>query len=282
MLTCIGGSSATLAFDLNYEDGSRIDAQSITYRLYDKGNVALIAQTAVSSFAIGDPSVTVVITGANNTLGTGVLTDVRKVTLLIITGSGDIVQLDKSYIIHAANELSFMVGSYQTVQEAELTAYSIPNLTSFESATQSQKITALKEAFNRLGMMTYSVDYNYMGGSLNYVTETNTMSSGSNPLSYLGARSVIINKLNLLPTSYTNLLPAIFIEKLKVAQVIEAEYILSGDSESDVRTSGIVSEKVGESTTIWGRGKALQLPVSKRALQALHGYLYYGSILRRG
>lgn len=277
MTAYLSGSSSTIVFDLIYEDGSLIDAQSISYRLFDKDNVQLVAETVVNDFVVGDATAVITIVGTNNVLGVSELSSVRKLTALVTTETGSIVPLDQTYIIRSSNQLSFMVNSYQTIQEAELTAFNIPNLDAFESASQIAKTSALKEAFVRLGMMTYSVDYNYLGGSLDYVTEANTMSSGS-PVSNLGRRSVIVNKINLLSLSQVSGFPKDFIAKLKVAQVLEADYIL-GNGASDAR---IVSQKVGESTTSWAHTSALALHVSKRALEALTGYLHYGAHLGRG
>lgn len=278
MAAYLTGSSSTITLDLVYEDGSAIEVQSVTYALYNKADVQLIAPTSVLTFAVGDTFATVTIAGINNTLAVSELSDVRKLLMFATTPTGEVVKLEKIYIIKSSTELSFMVNSYQTIQEAELTAYNIPNLEAFEFASQSAKTSALKEAFNHLGMMTYSVDYNYLGGSLDYVTEFNTMTSGS-PVSNVGRRTTVVNKINLLPPSYIAMLPDNFIAKLRVAQVIEANYILSGDESVDDR---VVTRKVGESTTTWGQNKVLSLSVSKRALESLTGYLHYGSNLGRG
>jgi hypothetical protein len=282
MIAYLNGSSATLTLDLLHEDGSSIDTLSATYTLFDKNNAVVIANTPVTGFSAGDTTATIVIPSTANVLSAGELKSVRKITVFVTAAAGNSVQVDQTYIINSANEISFMVDSYQTVQEAELTAYDIPNLPSFNTASSADKLVALKEAFNRMGRITYLVDYNYLGGTLNYVTEVNTMASGAIPLNNMGRRSVVINKLNLLPMGYATLLPAVFIAKLKAAQVIEADFILGGDDASEDRQNGITTRKIGESTTTWRSTKMLSLPVSKRALEALTGYLYYGSILGRG
>lgn len=278
----LNGSSVTLTFDLLYQDGSNIDTLSVTTTLFDKSDNVILANAPLSGFTAGDAIATVVIPSTNNSLLITETKSVRKLSIFVTSILGDVTQFDQIYIINGANEIGFFIGSYQTAQEAELTAYDIPNLPSFDSASSSEKLVALKEAFNRMGRITYLVDYNYLGGTLNYVTETNTMASGATPLNNMGRRTVVLNKLNLLPMGYVSLLPAVFIARLKAAQVIEADFILSGDTMSQERTDGVVNKKVGESSTTWRTTKALELPLSKRALKALTGYLYYGSILGRG
>lgn len=278
----IDGAPFVSSFTIAHEDGSPIDVLSATYSLFNRSDAVLISPTAISNDVLFDPVITITTPPEVNVLDAGELSSIRRITLTIVEVNGSITQLDQFYVIHGTYPLSFMVNSYQTIQEAMLTAYNIPNLMAFGLAPMTDKYRALKEAFVRLGMMTYSVDFNYLGGTLNYVTETNTMTSGNNPNSNLGRRSVVVNKINLLPIGYVNSLPAIFMSKLKVAQVIEANFILNGDVESDDRVSGVLSKKVGESTTTWRQSKPLILPVCKAALESLRGHIYYGSQIGRG
>lgn len=270
------GSSVTIDIGLTHEDGSSIDASSVLYALYDENDVALITEVALSTFVYGDATVSILIPGVNNVLGVGKVANSRRLSVKAVTALGDIVQFDEIYIINGNSALIYMLNSYQTIQEAELTAFTMANIDYFNSSTSSEKIVALTEAYSRLGMITYSIDYNYLGGTVDYITEFNTGASGA-PMSQFGRRSVIVDKLNLLPNTYISLLPSVFLTKLKIAQVIEANNILGGEDDRSV-----VSEKIGESTTSWRQSKPLSLPVSRRALESLTGYLYYGSKLGRG
>jgi hypothetical protein len=69
-----------------------------------------------------------------------------------------------------------------------------------------------------------------------------------------------------------NALPEKFKRQLRLAQIVEANKVLGGEEDDSKRTSGIVEEKVGESSQKFRTtGVPLRLPVCKRAL----GYLSY-------
>lgn len=270
MTAFLDGSSATLIFDLEHQDGSPIvGAKSVIYKLLDKDNVQLITQGVINPFVVGATTATITIPGIYNALAVGENSGVRKLSIWVVAGNDNTIQIDKFYVIQGVNHLSFMTNSYQNAQEAELTAFNIPNLTAFTAAANIDKVAALKEAFSRLGMMVYLVSRSGEGTSGTSLSPQNESPS-------------IISGLNLLSLDYINTLPDIFIAKLRVAQVIEANYILNGDAAEDKRGDGIVTEKVGESTTTWRQGRPLRLPVCWQALESLRGYLHYGSRLGRG
>lgn len=284
MLSCLSGKNFTASIPLTDENGSPITASSVSYGLFDKLDNELIADTPLLSFVTGSPSVSITIPAINNTLQSGSLSDVRLLRLRAATTGGTKV-IDTSYVIVPESELGFMINSYQSLQEADLQAFEMPGLDAYQSAVKSNKIAALKEAYRRLGTLTFSVDYNYLGGILNYVTETNTMTSGGPTMSLIGRRTVVVNKLNLLPMTYIQMLPPVFMQKLKLAQTIEANNILSevsADTDAAKRAKGIILEKVGESTTQWIMSKPLQTSVSRNTLNALKGWIHYGAILSRG
>lgn len=278
MNTYYDGSSASIEINLSYEDGSQVDVASIAYSLFDEKDVALISNVPSSTFVYGDATVLIVIPWTGNQLGIKQTSGSRRLLVSAVTMLGDVVKFNEIYIINGSISLIYMTNSYQTIQEAELNAFNTANVDAFNSASSAEKIVALSDAFKHLGMMTYSIDYNYLGGAIDYITEYNTGASGTS-MSQFGRRTVIVDKLNLLPETYISMLPSAFFAKLKIAQVIEANEILSNN---DDRSMGMISQKIGESSMSWRQTKPLALPVSRRALESLTGYLHYGSKLGRG
>ena len=281
MTTFANGSVASIVFSLNHDDGTPIGAQSVSYALFDANDVIIINPTSVAGFVANSAQVTITIAGTNNALPTGQNIDSRKVTLTATTAAGEIVNLDQIYTIRGSSHLDFMVNSYQTLQNAEMLALITPNVDVYAAASIKDKVMALSEAYNRLGMLTFSVNY-FTQNSVEYVTETNTLTSNSFPGQFFRPRYVVINHINDMTADYVSKLPKNFFNALCQAQLIEANIILGGDSLTDDRRQGMVSKKVGESATTWRAGKPLDLPVSRQALKALTGYIHYGSKLGRG
>ncbi|MGZ8497410.1 MAG: hypothetical protein ACXWXL_03305 [Candidatus Binatia bacterium] len=239
------GSDLTVAIDLVDGQGSIISADSVSYALYDGDNVSLF--TGTPSFVAGDLSVSITIEGSLNELALNASAPVSRLLMATaLTASGEKFIYRIPYIVYPKQKLGFMSRSYQTYQNAELVAYELPNLEAWPAADERQKIGALIEAFDRIGRLTFIVD------------------------------GLIISELNASTPEVVATLSADFRAKLRKAQVIEADIILGGDTVAEKRENGLMSETVGESSNMWRPGKPLSLAVSKRALNALTGYIRYG------
>jgi hypothetical protein len=71
-------------------------------------------------------------------------------------------------------------------------------------------------------------------------------------------------------------LPVRFKRALMLAQVAEADTLLSGGSSfEELRREGLMSMTVGESKQFFQSGKPLNLPVSRRAIGYLKPYVSY-------
>lgn len=256
MNTIFDGSNATITIDLTV-DGEVIQAQTVHYKLLNSGNEEVVPETLLQDFVAGDVSASISILGVFNSLIAGsVSPDSRMLIVKATLESGDVVHIKQSYLILPLIDIGFMQRSYQSLQSAEAVAYSIPNLDMWESSNDSQKTTALIEAFNRIGNLRFKVHIN------------DTL--------------VDIQGINTLLPAYVETLPAHFLDALKRAQVIESNAILGGDDITNKRENGLMSETVGESSTMWRPGKPLLQSVSRKALNALSGYVYYGANIGRG
>ncbi|MGZ8172587.1 MAG: hypothetical protein ACXWT0_01665 [Methylobacter sp.] len=262
MKTVETGANAAFVIDLVDTGGSIIDATALTYALYDGSNAVVIAETAVTSFAVGDATASLTIAGSYHQI-TGAAAQSRLLVLRATAANGDIIRLNIPYLVLGA-PLAFMSRSYQTYQDAELTAYGLPNLDAWNLASEQEKTRALMEAFDRIGRLAFSVSYH----SADVVTSIA-------PQYGMWQLSTIAD-LNTFTPAEMDLLPAEFIAALKRAQVIEADVIMGGDEVAQKRENGLLSETVGESSTMWRSGRPLSLAVSKRTLKALSGYVSFG------
>lgn len=245
------GSSANITIELSH-DGIDLDAASVTYSLYDGNDVELIAATPVSDFTVGNTAVTITIDAQYHQPAVpSHYTDARQLVLDVVDTDGNLTKLRHVYVL-AALPIAFMNRSYQSLALAQATAFDIPNLNAWSTATEVEQRGALIEAFNRIGRLRFNVDGTYYT-DINEQTQAQMLE-----------------------------LPSVFLDKLRRAQVIEADVILGGDSVAQKRLDGLLSETVGESSKMWRPGKPLTLPVSKRALSALAGYLSYGARVGRG
>ena len=153
---------------------------------------------------------------------------------------------------------------------ALLTALDIPALEAWDGASEDQRIAALIDARERIVQLNFNLlnsNVNFGQDSLQYVPE------GQYQSSYVARNSLFIfhgNLAILTPQQFTTL-PERFKTALRKAQVAEADRILGGDPYDEKRQSGLVMEQVGESRQMFRAGKALTLPVCRRAL----GYLSY-------
>lgn len=264
MKSYASGSNVALTIDIKDEDGTLIVAKSAAYTLYDSNDVEIEPETSVYDFAEGDASVKVVISEDSNTLSVGSLIEARRVLLRITTIDDEIVEVNRYYAISSSIKLAVLVNSYQTVQSAELLVINTSGLNSFSTATESEKIAALATAYERLGTLTYEVtqlQQNWQTTQMHWASDRDLMSN-----------RLLITAINKMSLSEFTALPKEFLSKLRLAQVIEADAVLGGE---DVRDTGLVSERVGESSKTWNAKKPLRFRVSKRTLEALAGYVNF-------
>jgi hypothetical protein len=245
------GSNVSLTIDIKDEDGTLINAKAVSYTLFDANDVEIEPETSAYEFVEGDASVVIVISGDFNTLAANTLTDARRVLIRVTAVDDGVVELNRYYAITSSSKLVLLTNSYQTMQSAELVAMGVGDIDSFASASEAEKVAALATAYERLGSLNYRIDASQ--STVNYGQST-------------------ISSINAMTSGEFLALPKAFLSKLYLAQVIEADSILSGES---VRDTSLLSERVGESSKTWNAKKSLRLQVSKRALEALGSYVNF-------
>lgn len=144
------------------------------------------------------------------------------------------------------------VNSFQSYSEAVLVAFSIPNLPGWDAADEQQRQAALVEARHRITRLHFR--------------------DASRGQSYLNVEVLVGDISRLAPREFKNLSVRLRAALCK-AQVAEADALLGGDPESQRRTSGLIHETVGESSQTWRPSKPLDLPVGRKALGYLSGFI---------
>lgn len=221
-----------------------------------------VPTTVAYTISTLEPVVAVLDTGTLDPDGDGVIT--RLYTALEI-GLRAVVQIEYTlsdgsnaytdtlvFIAEAKEQLSKGVNSYQSYYMAMLNAEELAGVDSFIAATKAQQCTAMSHAYAILNTMTYTdnqAEYYDLGG---------------------------------LDAAALDDLDAAFLKALCMAQVIEANEMLDGNSLYQKRQDGLMSETIGESSMMFRAGNILNFPITRRSMLFLRNYTIIRARLQRG
>lgn len=246
-----------VALDIPFVDtnGSALTVDRVTAILYD-GEDEEVIDFGEISFDQADGQVTVTIPASYNVLGEGELSAARILRVALETAAGT-HRRTHSYIIESETRLEILNNTFLTVEAAEVLARDNPRLTAWAAADSDRKAAALINAYNRVTR----IQLRYKKPAENDV---------------VCAEEVIIRAGGW--SDYTRddfmAMPADFRKALRLAQLIEANEILTDNPYESRHRAGVISETVGESS-IMLRGGKLELGVTSETLRALTGYVYY-------
>lgn len=217
-----------------------IEAIGVSCRVLDINGGVLVAP-ALTDFVPGNADVSVTVLAAINVLASGVIRDIRKIELTVTSADGTRI-ISGLYVIEAASPLVVGVNSFQSYEVAELTSIVVPMVDAWTAAAKSSRIAALVMARTHIGQMSF-------------------------PEAAVGLLNLTALEFAALSTS--------LIGALRLAQIVEADHILGGNWTEHKRNSGLMSETTGESSNMFRSGKAIELPICKRAAQILTGHITY-------
>lgn len=269
-------TDVTLVVDLVDSSGNPLSVNAVDYRVINQDGVELVARTPVPGFVAGDSQATVSIPAIKNQLTGSNLREVRSVELICTTDNSTIA-FSRNYGIEAIDPLRTPDTSFQSYAMAQLTALDIPNIPAWNSATELQRVSALMDAREHIVQLNFNLlnsNVNFGQDQLAYVPEGQFQSS------YVARNSLFIfnGNLAILNATQFNTLPDRFKRALRQAQIVEADFILSGVSDEHRRSAGIIEDEIGESRQKYRDSVPLRLPVCRRAL----GYLsYYVTFAKR-
>lgn len=258
-----------MTFSLTDADGNLLTPASLSLFVNDNNNLQVYSQINIA-FNQGDTEVTVNIPANANTLTNPNVSESRLARLAVELSGGSIINLKKIYIVEPVTPLTVMVNSYQTLQEAYLTAYSMPGMESWLSLPEQQQVATLKSAFNTLGRIAYKLPRYTIA-----LTNIDVL------LGTFADEYYVIRQINLITETNLHALSRDFVSKLKQAQLVEASLSSGFDDAYNKRESGIMSETVGESSMMWRPGKPLSLSISKQSAKILAGYIYHATKVGR-
>jgi len=232
-------------------NGSQVYPTALSYRLLDGSETEIIGTTNIG-FDSDDLEVSVTVLAVNNTLPAEKVRDIRMIELRVTTVNGVHIIKDR-YLIESGDGLVTWENTFMTYSDAILEAFDVPATEAWDTASEQDRIVALKEAYFAIAKMKFLVsDYWSEPFMLSELTDEDIAS-----------------------------LPVEFTSALKKAQIAESDVILGGEYIEDRRRDGLMSETVGESSNMFRPGKPIMMPIRSRAQRYLASYIYLKKRLAR-
>ena len=268
----LAGAPVTLTIPLQDRLGNQVAALGVEFEVLDRAGAVKQARQAVT---VSGDSVEVTVTSATNELADGVPRDLRTVKLYCQIDGGE-QTISKSYAVEAEAILIVGVNSFQTLDEAELTAMDIFDMGDWDVMDDDDKVRALIDARTRICGMTFNLLDMYRQDKVSYVPEgVIGITKGVSPWN-------IKNQLADITVEQYNLLPEKFKLALRCAQVADAAATLSPDPVEQKRAKGLILDTIGETKQMFSSGRPVSSPVAKKAMDYLREFVVTGSTLKIG
>ena len=269
----LAGAPVTLTIPLTDRLGNPVAASAVEFEVLDRtGAVKQVRQAAT----ISGESVEVVVASDANQLADGTARDLRTVKLYCTIPGGEST-VSSSYVIEADALLIVGVNSFQTLEEAELTAMDIFDVGDWDVMDDDDKTRALIDSRTRICGMSFNLlDMYRPQDNVSYVPEgVIGISKGISPWN-------IKNQLGDLTVEQYNLLPEKFKKALRLAQVADAAATLSPDPVEQKRAKGLILDTIGETKQMFSSGRPVSSPVAKKAMDYLRDFVVTGTTLKIG
>jgi hypothetical protein len=264
------GSVASFTIPVQSADGSVITATASTWTLKDARGASVTTGSAVG-FVANDAEAEISISAIHIT--TDVSRRGMELAVTFVTGSGPVTTSDYFFIL-SESLLTVAENSFQTYLEAlSLRSSFGQNFSGWDNADEETRVSALEQSYARLAPLTYQVRERAAGASSSYAGFGLGFSSDDQ------IYSVALQGISLVDF---DALPAKFINALRRAQLVEADSILDGESIFSKISSGIKSERIGESDISFAQSAPLQLGMSKAAYAEISRYLVFRVRIARG
>lgn len=226
------------------------DPTLASFRVLDGNGAEVVGETTVIPEA-GSSVVEIEVPAELNTLSEGEIRGYRLVELTFEI-DGRTYTVSDEYLIESQDSLVLLTNSFQTYPEAMTRLYDLTDIDTLVRADRAQRVTALINAFHNITTLQFNV------GGWNYVNL---------------ARMSVEDFLAL---------PERFLDRLRLAQLVEANEALNRFSVHKKRQQGLMSETIGESSMMFRPEKILNVPVTRRSLDLLRGYVSWDVGLARG
>lgn len=257
-MSYIAGTDLTFEIALVDAAGNAVDATSVEFAVYDGEGAELLPFATLTGYTAGSDA-TVTVPATYNTLAPAVLKAAREIVLKCVTPNG-VALVSKTYVVEqASGSLVRGVNSLVTLASADMLAAEMTSAQAWTTAVKQQKINALLEAYRRLGR-------------LRLIPLDNFYYDRQRPFVSRAATSILD-----LSISEVLSLDAKLIAALSLAQVAEADVILTGDPAEARRRDGLILDTIGDVKQMYRGTKPLELPISRRALEYVSNYVTLGS-----
>lgn len=266
------GANYTSVITTEYS-GATFLADSAQFRLLGANDVVISSWANVTTVGtITSGKITLTIPGVNNTLSS-TSREPRLIEVDVVAASlfPNKMRFTAEYVIEGVgSSLVVTDNSFLTYTNALLVAEDVQaDLTAWSSASQTDRIAAMKSAFFFLCKMRYSIYSNV--DDLSYRDRAGWGLVADQDISDID---------NLTEDEFNDL-PVKFIEAITRAQVVEADTILSGDTVGSSREAGVLSEKTGDDAVTYSFKKPVQAGISSKSLRYLKGYIKHTKRLIR-
>lgn len=216
-----------------------------------------------------------------NTLKEETSRDIRIICLKAKTKSGAVFSLEYAYGLTIADPLTVGVNSFMTYRQAQKMAMDMPKLNNWESMSQSQRISALLEAKQRICRLAF--DFGQV--QLDMTKQDYVVQAAGKPRcvqvgEIFGVYGGSV-KLEDLSVEDFEALPTKFRTALMQAQLAEANDVLEVDSIAERRRQGLILETIGEVKQMFSSIIPAQMTVSSKAMSYLSRYLASGKKIGR-
>lgn len=216
-----------------------------------------------------------------NTLKEETSRDIRIICLKAKTKSGAVFSLEYAYGLTIADPLTVGVNSFMTYRQAQKLAMDMPKLNNWESMSQSQRISALLEAKQRICRLAF--DFGQV--QLDMTKQDYVVQAAGKPRcvqvgEIFGVYGGSV-KLEDLSVEDFETLPTKFKTALMQAQLAEANDVLEVDSIAERRRQGLILETIGEVKQMFSSIIPAQMAVSSKAMSYLSRYLASGKKIGR-
>lgn len=180
-----------------------------------------------------------------------------------------IARVDNEVIIEASDLLRPLTNSFGTWAELTLKAHGMVDLRDYGWAPDDQKKAALINAFHNIGDV--NVNFSPPHRRARWMNQSHLWDDTG---IFESDIERIWSTRMLNEVTWAQLKPDIH-ERLITAQLIEANFLLSGRTPEKQRLSGLLSHSAGESTHFYRTTKPLELPVCRATALSLKGIISY-------
>ena len=242
-------------------DGGALTPTGISLSVYDEED-ELVHGPVTPTPAVGAGPTSVTIPGSANTLAEGEINGARRVRVTITTSGGSFL-IPTFYLIKSEIMLIVPSNSFQSMTGALSKALIVSEMTAWDAAGETERTVALMEAYRRITQQTFRAEYTSVD-SMRIITWPGESANSAE----LGASTFAA----MTRAEYDEL-PILLRNALALAQVAEANDILTADPIVDRRRAGLLAESIGESSMMFKTMKPIDRGLGTRAMSYLRQFL---------